>query len=109
MPPFTAFLRYGTIMYMDGGKRYYTYILRCSDGTLYTGYAADPARRMQVHNAGRGAKYTRARLPVTLLYMESFPSRSEAQQREAQIKQLSRMQKLLLIDQSQQSQSPAPH
>lgn len=83
---------------MEETKRYYVYILRCGDGTLYTGYARDPQKRMQTHNAGRGAKYTRARLPVKLLYTECFSSRSEAQQREAQIKQLSRMQKLLLIE-----------
>ncbi len=83
---------------MEEAKRYYVYILRCGDGTLYTGYARDPERRTQTHNAGRGAKYTRARLPVKLLYTECFFSRSEAQQREAQIKQLSRTQKLLLIE-----------
>ncbi|HWR21939.1 MAG TPA: GIY-YIG nuclease family protein [Feifaniaceae bacterium] len=84
---------------MDGEKRYYTYILRCSDGTLYTGYAADPMLRAQAHNAGKGAKYTRARLPVTLVYTECFCSRGAAQRREAQIKQLSRAQKLLLVEQ----------
>ena len=83
---------------MEELKRYYVYILRCGDGTLYTGYARDPEKRMQTHNAGRGAKYTRARLPVKLLYTECLFSRSEAQQREAQIKQLSRTQKLLLIE-----------
>lgn len=88
-------------MHMDGEKRYYTYILRCGDGTLYTGYAADPKLRERVHNAGKGAKYTRTRLPVTLIYSECFCSRSAAQQREAQIKQLSRAQKLLLVEEYQ--------
>ncbi len=91
---------------MDDEKRYYTYILRCSDGTLYTGYAADPARRMRVHNAGKGAKYTRTRLPVALIYTECFYSRSAAQQREAQIKQFSRTQKLLLVEQYEKASPP---
>ncbi len=94
---------------MDEEKRYYTYILRCSDGTLYTGYAADPKLRVRAHNAGKGAKYTRTRLPVTLIYTECFPSRSAAQQREAQIKQLSRAQKLLLVEQYQSVLSPDPN
>ena len=93
---------------MDEEKRYYTYILRCSDGTLYTGYAADLMLRVRTHNAGKGAKYTRTRLPVTLIYTECFPSRSAAQQREAQIKQLSRAQKLLLVEQYQNVLSPDP-
>lgn len=89
---------------MDDEKRYYTYILRCGDGTLYTGYAADPIQRERVHNAGKGAKYTRTRLPVALVYLECFPSRSAAQQREAQIKQLSRTQKLLLVERYQKGE-----
>jgi putative endonuclease len=82
---------------MNTDKQYYTYIVRCGDGTLYTGYAADLKARIAQHNAGRGAKYTRGRLPVTLEYAEPFHTRSHAQKREAQIKQLSRAQKLLLI------------
>lgn len=83
-------------MYTD--KQYYTYIVQCGDGTLYTGYAADIHARIALHNSGRGAKYTRGRLPIALKYMERFPTRSQAQAREAQIKQLSRTQKLLLIE-----------
>lgn len=83
---------------MDTSKHYYTYMLCCGDGTLYTGYAADIAKRIAVHNAGRGAKYTRSRLPVRLVYVQSLSSRGEAQAREAEIKQLPRKQKLLLIE-----------
>ena len=82
---------------MNTDKQYYTYIVRCGDGTLYTGYAADIRARIALHNSGRGAKYTRWRLPVARQYAERFPTRSQAQAREAQIKQLSRAQKLLLI------------
>lgn len=83
---------------MDTNKHYYTYMLHCGDGTLYTGYAADIAKRIAVHNAGRGAKYTRSRLPVRLAYAQRLDSRNEAQAREAEIKQLPRRQKLQLID-----------
>lgn len=78
---------------------YYTYILRCGDGSLYTGYTDDPLRREAVHNSGKGAKYTRSRLPVKLVYTESFETKSEALHRESQIKRLSRSQKLILINQ----------
>lgn len=83
---------------MNTDKLYYTYIVQCGDGTLYTGYAANIRARIALHNSGRGAKYTRGRLPVTLRYAERFLSRSQAQTREAQIKQLSRVQKLHLIE-----------
>ena len=73
------------------------YILQCRDGTLYTGYTDDIARREAVHNSGRGAKYTRSRLPVKMVYHESFATRSEAMKRECAIKRLSREQKLKLI------------
>lgn len=76
---------------------YFTYIMRCADGTLYTGYTDDIARREAVHNSGRGAKYTRSRLPVKMVYHESFATRSEAMKRECAIKRLSREQKLKLI------------
>lgn len=61
---------------------YFAYIMRCADGTLYTGYTDDIARREAVHNSGRGAKYTRSRLPVKMVYHESFATRSEAMKRE---------------------------
>jgi putative endonuclease len=76
---------------------FFTYIVRCADGTLYTGWTTDPVRRVQAHNRGKGAKYTRQRLPVTLIYSESLPSRQEAMRREAAIKRLTRAQKLALI------------
>ena len=74
----------------------YVYILRCGDGTLYTGAAVDPVRRMKVHNAGRGAKYTRSRRPVRLVYTEAAESWSAALRREAEIKRMSRAEKLAL-------------
>ncbi len=76
---------------------YFAYIMRCADGTLYTGYTDDIARREAAHNSGRGAKYTRSRLPVKMVYYESFAARSEAMKRECAIKRLSREQKLKLI------------
>ena len=78
-------------------KMCYVYIVRCADHSLYTGWTNDLAHRIQMHNAGRGAKYTRARLPVTLVYQETFSTKAEAMRREFQIKQLSRAQKLALI------------
>lgn len=79
---------------------FYVYLLRCADGTLYTGYTDDPVRRTKVHNAGKGAKYTRARLPVELVYQEACADKSAALRREYEIKQLTRVQKLKLIEQS---------
>jgi putative endonuclease len=76
---------------------YFVYILRCADDTLYTGSTNDLAAREAKHNAGRGAKYTAPRCPVRIVYSESHESRSAAQKREAQIKRLSRAQKVALI------------
>lgn len=73
------------------------YILRCADDTLYTGITTDLERRLQTHAAGRGARYTRARLPVELLYSEGAASRSAATRRELEIKRLPRRVKLGLI------------
>ena len=75
----------------------YVYILRCSDGTLYTGWTDDPVRRLKTHNAGKGAKYTRSRLPVELVRLEEYNSKEEAMKREAALKKLSRKEKLELI------------
>lgn len=75
----------------------YAYIVECSDGTLYTGYTNNLEKRLRAHNSGRGAKYTRARLPVRLVYFEEFDSKERAQSREWHIKQLSREEKLKLI------------
>jgi len=76
---------------------YYVYLVECSDGTLYTGWTTDVHGRLAKHNQGKGAKYTRPRLPVTLKYYEVFKTKSEALQREAAIKKMSRKQKLKLI------------
>ena len=75
----------------------YTYILECKDQTLYTGYTTDLDRRLKVHNEGKGAKYTKVRRPVKLVYHETFDNKSEALKREYALKQLSRKQKLALI------------
>ena len=72
---------------------HYVYILRCADDTLYTGYTTDVDRRVAEHDAGEGAKYTRGRAPVDLVYTESFGSRSAALSREHEIKALSRAEK----------------
>ena len=77
--------------------RWYVYLLRCGDGTLYTGCTDDVERRLAAHQSGRGAKYTRSRLPVTLVYQEPCQDRSAALRREWSIKQMSRIQKLELI------------
>ncbi|TDM12338.1 GIY-YIG nuclease family protein [Macrococcus bovicus] len=76
---------------------HYIYILECADGTYYTGYTTDLDRRLNAHNKGKGAKYTRVRRPVRRLYEEVFPSKQEAMQREYAIKQLTRSQKERLI------------
>ncbi|MCI8416750.1 MAG: GIY-YIG nuclease family protein [Lachnospiraceae bacterium] len=75
----------------------YTYILQCGDGSLYTGWTNQLEHRIKQHKAGRGAKYTRAHLPVKLVYCESFPTKSQAMRREWEIKHLSRREKLRLI------------
>jgi putative endonuclease len=77
---------------------WYVYMLRCADDSLYTGITTDLERRTQEHNHGRaGARYTRVRRPVKLVYSETLASRSDAASREAAIKKLSRPQKLLLL------------
>lgn len=76
----------------------YVYILRCSDGTLYTGYTNNLQKRLKVHNSGKGAKYTRCRLPVKLVYFEEYCTKSEATKREYAIKQLTRENKIKLVN-----------
>lgn len=76
----------------------YTYIVECSDGTLYTGWTTDLERRVNQHNTGKGAKYTKARTPVKLRYFEEFIEKEEAMKRECDIKNLSRKEKLILIN-----------
>lgn len=75
----------------------YTYILKCSDNTLYTGWTNDLEKRLKAHNAGKGAKYTKIRLPVEIVYYESFEDKIDAMKREYAIKQLRRKEKLKLI------------
>ena len=75
----------------------YTYIVKCSDGTFYTGWTNDLTRRMEAHNQGRGEKYKKARRPVTLIYYETFETKEEAMKREYAIKRLSRKEKEELI------------
>ena len=76
---------------------FYVYILKCNDNSLYTGYTVNLERRIKAHNKGLGAKYTRGRLPVEIVYQEVFSSKSEAIKREIELKKLSRLEKLDLI------------
>jgi putative endonuclease len=73
-------------------------MVRCSDGSLYTGYTNDLDKRLKAHNAGKGAKYTRSRCPVELVYNEEYKTKEEAMSREWHIKRLSRNKKEELID-----------
>jgi len=77
---------------------HYVYVVECSDGTLYTGYTTDVERRVEEHNAGEGAKYTRGRTPVEVVHVEEYATRSEAMSREAEIKKMSRKEKERLVD-----------
>lgn len=87
---------------MTGVLVWYVYILRCADGSLYTGVTNDLAARIRTHNDGKGAKYTRGRLPVVLVYSESAADRGAAQRRERAIKRLRTAMKRRLLD------TPAP-
>lgn len=78
----------------------YTYILKCADGSLYTGWTNDLDHRVKVHNQGKGGKYTRARLPVELVYYEIHDTQEQAMSREWHIKKMSRQEKLKLIEAS---------
>jgi len=78
-------------------KVYYIYILRCSDDTLYTGYTTSLQKRLETHNSGKGAKYTRARLPVELVYSEEFEDKVNALKREYEIKKMTRNEKIRLL------------
>lgn len=75
----------------------YCYIVKCADGTYYTGWAVDPEKRVKVHNSGRGAKYTKTRLPVRLVYVEEQPDRVTAMKRERAIKKMTREKKQKLF------------
>lgn len=85
---------------------YYVYMAECSDETLYTGSAADVDQRIHHHNSGKGAKYTRSRLPVRVVYREKCADKSAALSREAQLKRLSRAEKLLLCRKWSESHPP---
>ena len=85
--------------YMDKNDNWFVYILQCADNTLYTGSTNDLEKRLTRHNSGNGAKYTRSRLPVKIIYYETAKDRSLANQREAAIKKLTRKEKLELINQ----------
>ena len=76
----------------------YCYIVECIDGSFYTGWTTDPQRRLKQHNTGRGARYTRARSPVQLVYVEVQPNRSLAMKREHVIKKMSHSKKRALVD-----------
>jgi putative endonuclease len=77
---------------------FYCYILECADGSYYTGWTADPQRRLKQHNRGTASRYTRARLPVRMVYLEELPDRSSAMKREHAIKHLTRAKKSRLIN-----------
>ena len=87
---------------------HFIYILRCADGSLYTGYARDVDARTKVHNAGKGAKYTCSRRPVELVYHEAFPDLSAALKREHELKRWTKAQKELLISGKQITRSGEP-
>jgi len=76
---------------------YFCYLIRCADGTLYCGWTIDLKNRVRMHKIGKGSRYTRGRLPVSLVYYEKFKSRSEAQKREMEIKRKSKTDKEKLI------------
>ena len=87
-------------MAKKSGNKWFVYLLRCGDGSLYTGITKDIARRCEQHNAGTASRYTRSRLPVVLVYQEPQASQSLALKREATIKAMSRLEKESLIRQA---------
>lgn len=87
------------------GRSHFMYVLVCADETLYTGYTTDVEKRVETHNAGKGAKYTAARRPVRLLAHAGFETKHEAMSAEYRFKQLSRVEKLALLDQAEQGNS----
>jgi putative endonuclease len=86
----------------------YAYLLECADGTLYAGWTTDLARRVAAHNRGAGARYTRGRRPVRLVYFEESATREAAMQREAALRRLSRKQKLEAISAQRSTVSDQP-
>jgi putative endonuclease len=89
-------------------KEFFCYMLRCSDGTYYTGWSTNPEKRVAIHNRGRGAKYTRSRLPVQLVYVETCRDKSAALKREGAIKVLSHAHKDSLLHKDYQKRSLKP-
>lgn len=79
-------------------KKWFVYILRCGDGTLYTGITDDVQRRLEMHRSGKGAKYTRGRGPLELVHAEEWEIKSQALHREIEIKNMTRKQKIALLD-----------
>ena len=77
---------------------FFCYMVECADGTFYTGWSTDPERRVKTHNTGKGAKYTKTRRPVKLIYVEELPDMSSALKRERAIKRLSRKEKEKLVE-----------
>lgn len=90
------------------GLGWYVYMLRCGDGSLYTGSTTDVQKRLAVHRSGKGAKYTRSRPPVELVYTEAAADRSAAFRREASIKKLTRAEKLKLIEKEHGYETEGP-
>ncbi len=80
---------------------HFVYLVRCADGSLYGGYTTDLQRRVAVHNSGRGAKYTRSRLPVELVYWETYDTKEQAMSREWHLKRLSHTEKQNLVEKFQ--------
>lgn len=88
-----------SLTYIGGECMNYTYMVKCSDGSLYTGWTNSLEKRLKAHNGSdKGAKYTKLKRPVELVYYEGYATREEAMRREYQIKQLTRKQKLALIE-----------
>ena len=78
--------------------KHFAYMVRCYDGTLYSGYTIDLEKRLKAHNSGKGAKYTKTRLPVFLVYYEVFETKSEAMKREVALKKLTKIKKEQLVN-----------
>ena len=97
----TIFLKFIMEKTEEKTKKAYMYVVECADGTLYTGYTTNVEKRIKTHNSGKGAKYTRSRLPVKLIYQESFYSKEAAMSAESYFKQKTRQQKLEYIEEHQ--------
>lgn len=87
----------------------YTYMVECSDGTFYTGWTNDIEKRIRMHNAKKGAKYTRSRTPVRLVYLEVWDTKQKAMQREAKVKKMSRREKEKLVREYQYEKPLSSH